>query len=229
MRFPALGIPKRWLLALWHTLVPRKSYAQFGEDTVLLRLLQEAGYTTGHYVDVGANHPTAISNTYLLYRHGYRGIAIEPNKKLCGLFARFRKGDTALAVGCADVNELRPFYVSKTPVISTFSKAHNLYADTHILKTDYVPILRLDDCLRAFNLPLIHVLSIDVEGLNREVLAGAPETLQKTHLLCIEYDSEADLTAYRPYLHSYREVHRRGCNVILENIKIMQTKLQVGL
>lgn len=219
MRFPALGIPKRWLLALGHTLLPQRSYSQFGEDLIVLNMLKAAGYHTGCYVDVGANHPTAISNTYLLYRNGYRGIAIEPNKELCGLFSRFRKQDTVLSVGCADRNELMPFYVSKTPVISTFTKAHNLYKDSHILKTEYVPILRLDDCLKPFDMPVIHFLSIDVEGLNREVLAGAPETLQKTWLLCIEYDTEAELAAYQPYLKNFREVQRVGCNAIFENFQ----------
>jgi len=221
MSFPALSVPKRWLLALWHTLLPKNSFAQSGEDLILLNLLKKAGYNTGFYVDVGANHPTSISNTYLLYRHGYRGIAIEPNKELCGLFARFRKGDTALCVGCADYNQLMPFYVSKTPVISTFTKAHNLYNDDHILKTQYVPILRLDDCLKPFEIQIIHVLSIDVEGLNKEVLMGAPDTLDKTYLLCIEFDKEEDLNIYRKLLPGFVEIQRAHCNIVFMNSKLM--------
>jgi hypothetical protein len=53
----------------------------------------------GIYVDVGANHPTSISNTFLLYRHGLHGVTIEPNPELSQLHRRFRRRDVVVSVG----------------------------------------------------------------------------------------------------------------------------------
>ena len=63
----------------------RGSFAQEGEDRFLLEYF---GSKTGIYVDVGANHPFVISNTYLLYKRmeGFDGRAITSSgQKACFL------------------------------------------------------------------------------------------------------------------------------------------------
>src|SRR5215510_10661697 len=53
----------------------RTSFSQQGEDLILARLFE--GQRRGFYVDVGAHHPRRFSNTFLLYRRGWRGLNID--------------------------------------------------------------------------------------------------------------------------------------------------------
>jgi len=78
----------------------KKSYSQHGEDVHILKLIDTLNINKQRdiYIDVGANHPMDLSNTYLFYRKGYRGVAIEPNKELINLFKVFRKRDIAINV-----------------------------------------------------------------------------------------------------------------------------------
>ena len=55
------------------------SFSQHGEDRLLLEYFHGK---PGTYVDVGANYPVKISNTYLLYRNGWRGLTVEPIPRL---------------------------------------------------------------------------------------------------------------------------------------------------
>src|SRR5262245_49332338 len=74
----------------------RFTYAQYGEDIIAETLLPEP---QGFYVEVGAIHPVQISNTYLFYRKGWRGIAVDPNPSVARLFAKRRPRD--IMVQCA--------------------------------------------------------------------------------------------------------------------------------
>jgi hypothetical protein len=70
---------KRFWVAARDALSPvRESYAQHGEDRYIRQQLSGVDLTSGIYVDIGANQPTQISNTYLFYRAGGSGVAIEP-------------------------------------------------------------------------------------------------------------------------------------------------------
>jgi hypothetical protein len=60
----------------------RGTYSQHGEDRLILDYFKKLGRPTGTYVDVGANYPIKISNTYLLYRSGWRGLTVEPIPRL---------------------------------------------------------------------------------------------------------------------------------------------------
>lgn len=100
---------KRWLLATltrrdlgltqidWKYL--RFSCSQFGEDLIVSSLLPGA---SGFYVDVGAYHPAQISNTYLLYRRGWRGVVIDANPDLAAPFRRRRPRDILVSAAVSD-------------------------------------------------------------------------------------------------------------------------------
>ncbi|MEM8907810.1 MAG: FkbM family methyltransferase, partial [Bacteroidota bacterium] len=141
------------------------------------------------YVDVGANHPMSISNTYLLYRKGFKGVLIEPNLELAGLSKQFRAKDIVMPIGCSDENGMIEFQVSKTPVLSSFSGDRQL----DVYESYYCPVLTLDNALKALQFRHIFLLSIDVEGLGYEVLLGAENILKSTLLVCIEYDDKKEV------------------------------------
>ena len=69
--------------------------------------------STGFFVDVGAFHPIALSNTYSLYCRGWQGINVEPRPKVAREFAAFRPRDTTLsvAIGSDIVRTTMPMHV----------------------------------------------------------------------------------------------------------------------
>jgi len=216
--FPMLGKLKRFGKALFHTLQPTKrSYSQHGEDVVIADFIKNYDLRGSVYVDVGANHPSDISNSYLLYRKGFRGIIVEPNQELAGLFKKFRPKDIALAIGCSNENAILPFHISKTPVLSSFADTR----DTNTYKTLYLPVIRLDDAIRHLKYDFISLLSIDVEGLNYEVLEGAMETANKSLLICLEYETDEDKQKFNRLLGEGFELYREiGCNLLFVNKRL---------
>jgi hypothetical protein len=52
----------------------RVSYSQNGEDLIIRDLFFRLGIRQPTYLDIGANEPFFISNTYLLYSKGSTGV-----------------------------------------------------------------------------------------------------------------------------------------------------------
>jgi|GEM_PF-573827 len=148
-------------------------YSQEGEDIILDRFFgrQEKGF----YVDVGAHHPIRFSNTYALYRKGWRGINIDATPGSMAAFDQWRPQDTNIEAAVSDTPETMPFYIFKEPALNTFD---SVLAETYI-KTgwerqeikDLAPRQLsdiLDECLPSGI--IIDFMSIDVEGEEMGVL-----------------------------------------------------------
>ena len=195
----------------------KKTYSQYGEDVFIANELKKYSCKDEFFIDIGANHPSDISNTYLLYRMGYRGIVIEPNEELIRLFRKFRKRDIAIMIGCNNETKVLRFNISKTPVLSSFSEDRivNLY------KQVFSPVMPLDLAIANIPCPMISLLSIDVEGLNYEVLQGAIQTLKKTLLLCIEFDKDYERGLFEEILKDEFElIQTFHCNLLYRNIRL---------
>lgn len=216
-RFPRLGILRRYIKAwLTHLFPVKKSYSQYGEDVHILDLIDKINPDRQKdiYVDIGANHPMDLSNTYLFYRKGYRGVAIEPNRELISLFKIFRKRDIAINAGCSDKSAVARFTISKTPVLSSFIEVDNVW------KTEYIPLLPLDIILQNIEFSRIFLLSIDVEGQSIDVLKSAAKTLEKTITLIVEFNNEQEHNNVKSFLtlNNFTIVQYCGdCNLIAVN------------
>src|SRR5262245_26953932 len=70
------------------------SYSQNLEDYHLS--LAFAGQATGTYIDIGAGHPVADNVSFWFYERGWRGIVVEPQAELVGLYERLRPRDAAV-------------------------------------------------------------------------------------------------------------------------------------
>lgn len=222
--FPFLGIPKRIIHALVDAISPTKSYSQHGEDVFIFDYLSKINQLDGVYIDVGANHPTSISNTYLFYRKGYSGLTIEPNTELARLLRWFRKRDRVFQIGVDKQCGLFELNINKAPVLSSFKKINN----KDLWKSLNVPVLRLDDVSNFAELEKIFLLSIDTEGLNYNVIQGADRTLEITVLVCIEIDDESDealVTDYLTQKHNFQKINKMGCNILFLNNSFNEKRL----
>ena len=125
----------------------------------------------GFYIDVGAHHPKRFSNTYSLYRKGWKGINIDALPGSMKLFNKMRPRDINLEIGVAEVEDVQ-HYVFNEPALNTFSeklsneitnKFKNQYFIKKVIK---VKVNRLDKILDKYlHNNKIDLLNIDVEGL----------------------------------------------------------------
>lgn len=152
-----------------------KSYAQEGEDLVLVRLFGRK--KQGFYVEVGCHHPFRFSNTYLFYKRGWRGICVDPFPGTRNSFQKWRPRDITLEIGVSAKSASLTYYMFNEPALNTFDAG--IAAERDNLK-DY----RLIDRRTINTQPLSSILenhvlskekeidffSIDVEGFDLEVL-----------------------------------------------------------
>jgi FkbM family methyltransferase len=216
--FNFLGKYKRFFIALKDVYIYKSKYSQHGEDVFFLDYINKKNIRINDYIyiDVGANHPTDISNTFLLYKNGMNGFIIEPNLELLNLFKFFRRKDLIFPIGVSNESNMSQFFISKTPVLSSFKKD---WRNSEISVSYYVPIMTLDDALRNNISKPIFLISIDVEGLNKEVLEGAIKVISKSLLVCIEFENINDKINYCSILGpSFKPLIDLGCNTIFENI-----------
>lgn len=98
------------------------SYAQCGEDAVLLRVFGER--ESGFWIDVGANDPFADSVTKNFSDLGWTGINIEPVESLHAALTAHRPDDVNLRMGLSDHDgEMKFFRVDSNLGLSTFDEA----------------------------------------------------------------------------------------------------------
>lgn len=157
---------------------PRKSmisYSSSFEDVILQRALQHV--ERGCYVDVGAFIPLGDSNTAAFYRKGWRGICLEPITHFNDRWAKDRPEDILINAAAGAAAGETTFYLYKaTSQISTCSaetvahwKSHNYVPD----ETYTVPVVTLNDIMEQhLHDRTLHLLSIDAEGYEKEILQG---------------------------------------------------------
>lgn len=175
------------------------SYSQFGEDKIIASLLNILGVTNPVYLDVGANDPKYDSNTYLFYRKGCSGVLVEPNPKLYNKLKRHRKRDIILNAGIG-VNEGKEgtFYLfaDKYSGLSSFSEKSAYHWENvgmkgigkiKVKKAVQIPMIKMDLVFEQyFKGRLPDFISIDVEGLDLQILQSIDFNKYRPNIICCE-------------------------------------------
>jgi len=163
------------------------SFAQNYEDILLQRLFAKQKF--GFFVDVGAFHPTFKSVTRLLYDQGWRGINIDLCKVNISRFLKDRPRDINLccAVGSGEIKRQNFFIQSGT----TRSTADGALADRYksrglAISEETLDVFSLTEILDSHAKNHVDVLSIDVEGYEKEVLSGINLEKYRPSIILIE-------------------------------------------
>lgn len=170
----------------------KKSFSQHLEDLILCSLMQKPADYRGFYVDVGALHPFALSNTAYFYLTGWSGINIEPDYTAIQHFNTYRKRDINVQVGVSREEKLLNFYVFDIPAYNTFDYdraiSYEKSASCKIIREEIVKTMPLEKILRE-NINKeqnIDFMDIDVEGLELEVLQSNNWIKYRPYFLLIE-------------------------------------------
>ncbi|HEY2967231.1 MAG TPA: FkbM family methyltransferase [Casimicrobiaceae bacterium] len=162
------------------------SYAQNYEDVRLWQALQHV--EKGTYIDVGAQDPDADSVTRAFYDRGWSGINIEPVAAYHERLTLARPRDINLCVAAAASGGQRDFFEIENTGLSTLRQGvaqRHLAAGFKVTKTQ-VNVRTLRDIWTEFVRGEVHFLKIDVEGAEKDVLAGADLRQQRPWIVVIE-------------------------------------------
>jgi len=182
----------------------RLSWSQFGEDIILRTYLPES---LGTYVDIGAGHPTHLSNTFLFYQLGWQGVLVEPNPALAQLQKHYRPDDRTLDVliGTEDA-DLDFFEFDPWPFSTTaHERAARLVEEgVRQVSVSRKRMVRLST-LGLFATPADPtLLTVDVEGLDLDVLKSNDWEEHRPRVVCVEEHGvrPADSSALRSLMRS---------------------------
>ena len=165
------------------------SYSQEGEDVLLNRIFDSK--KDGFFVDVGAHHPKRFSNTYFLYRRGWRGINIDALPGAMAAFRLERPDDINLEFGVGSKQGELLFYTFCEAALNTFDRALARKRQIEGAKASgevRVPVRTLSSLLQDY-LPIgrsIDFLSVDVEGMDLDVLQSNNWSKYRPVIVCVE-------------------------------------------
>jgi len=169
----------------------KMSYAQCGEDLIADYVFTALGVRRPTYLDIGANDPVWMSNTYLFYRRRCAGVCVEPNPPLYEAFRRKRPRDRCLNVGVGLRGESSAdLFVMSYHTLSTFSRqaaeeiaASGKFTIANVLK---VPLLSVDEIIARHFPTGPDFVSIDIEGNEEEILRQFDFRKTRPAVFCVE-------------------------------------------
>lgn len=169
----------------------KTTYSQAGEDAILAYLFAVLGipFAQCTYLDLGANRPKEMSNTYFFYEQGATGTLVEANPALIPALQREREGDTIVNKCIAPVSGQQvPFHVMNIDGLSTpgdITELLTTYSDLKELETVMLETISVNDLFAQ--MPSVPVfMNIDIEGMEMEILQSIDFAKYRPLVLILE-------------------------------------------
>lgn len=169
-----------------------KSYSQTGEDLIINFLLQSKAINNFSYLDIGANDPISMNNTYKFYTQGFHGVCIEPDPYIFKKLLKKRSKDICLNIGLtATKNTVEKMYLFEDSTFNTFdeSKAENLISiyKCKLKEIKNIEVTHIDKIInKYFSNKVPDFISIDIEGLDEAILRSLSFDKYRPSIFCLE-------------------------------------------
>lgn len=170
----------------------RLSFAQSGEDMIVDFLFMWLGIGDITYLDIGANHPTSLSNTYHFYCKGSRGVLIEPDEDLCRGLRVARPADRVLNLAVGTIgDDFMTMYVMTSRTLNTLDREQAEALEEggreRIEAIRQVRRMGINEILVAhFSDGKPNFVSLDIEGLDYDILAAWDFSRFRPEVFCVE-------------------------------------------
>ena len=185
-----------------------ESYSQCGEDKIIEFLLSYMGEKNigVSYLDIGCNDYKNLSNSYALYKKGIRGVLIDANPVYLDEIKIYRPEDIVLNCGIGAKNsEKMKFYILNTPGLDSFDlesikEAQRQTPWIEIVDEIEVPVYTLDEIYEKYFASVPTIVSLDVEGLEMDILKSTNFEKYRPYIFIIEtieYREKISLTNKR--------------------------------
>jgi len=176
------------LRKIYFTIYFRTYFSQFGEDIVLKGFIMKS-IRDGFYVDVGCYHPKKYSNTYKLYRKGWRGINIDLDALKIDAFNMVRGGDCNIVAAISDKPKtIKHYSFGFYSLVSTIDEKTALKNREGIQRVKEIKTRTLDEVISSTRYAgrRIDLLSVDAEGHDLEVLQSLDFEKYQPRLIVVE-------------------------------------------
>ena len=177
-----------------------RTFAQVGEDIIMnfinARWIKRP-ISDIRYLDIGCNEPIIENNTYFFYNNGASGVVIEPNPIFTDKIKKFRPKDIVVNKGISFNKYIKEavFYMCDKPGLNTFNKERAIELEKNgwkIRKEKILPLITLDEVIELyFEGANIDILSIDVEGVEIEILKSIDFDSTRPTQICIEANNKS--------------------------------------
>ncbi|SOE18588.1 FkbM family methyltransferase [Hoeflea halophila] len=180
---------------LLHLLGPhgkiKARFGQWGEDVIVHRNFDKQ--KQGFYVDIGAHHPFAHSNTARLWLRGWTGVNVDANRKSVDILRRVRRQDRTIWAAvvsdniAAERDTIDFFATEQTDLTGTV--VPEMASDRGKQTSITVPCRSVASIIEesAELAPNgIDFMNIDIEGMDEEAIASLAEWPQKPRMIAIE-------------------------------------------
>lgn len=171
------------------------SYSQTGEDILVCNIFEHLlGIANPSYLDLGAHHPINMSNTYLMYKRGSRGVVVEANPHLIPEFSKDRSEDLIIcsAVIPEPSKDLHTLYMydshsGRNSLIQGYM-TNDPYGSLPQREETKVIGYTINEIVTSFcDMKFPDFLSVDIEGLDLAVLESADfKSLGYPRVICAE-------------------------------------------
>lgn len=153
-----------------------QSYSWEGEDILVRKIMHDVLHVkAGFYVDIGAHHPSHLSNTALLYSEGWRGINIDATPGSMEPFRKLRPDDTNLELAIGPETGKRLFWCFTNPALNGLHserqvKLHASRGNPPVRSVE-IDCRTINDVFETYvGDRHVDLLNLDVEGLDFSVL-----------------------------------------------------------
>tara|TARA_A100001015_G_scaffold321634_1_gene453597 strand:- start:1882 stop:2604 length:723 start_codon:yes stop_codon:yes gene_type:complete len=198
----------------------KKSYSQFGEDLIIQNFFKYLNLDKGFFIDIGAYHPSFISNTKLLRDNGWKGVYVEADKTKCDLIKFYSKNFKVINKAVFPKKNIKSIFFYKFNKI--FSEIDTISIDQAKkkaveLKINYkvekIETITLNEILTIF--PKIDFLNIDIEGLDEMCLLNTNLKKSKIKLIVFESLKIFNSSKIKIFLkkHNYEHLFTSGKSV----------------
>lgn len=162
-------------------------YAQFGEDVILNEWIDE-DVKFGYYVDVGCYHPRKFSNTYFLYKRGWRGINIDLDNIKIEAMNLLRPEDINITAAVSDQIKNVEIYTDRKYSLGSTIVPESLQLNHRHNKKHEMLTKTLNQIIEntKYHNKEIDLLTIDAEGNDFNVLMSLDIDKYKPKIILIE-------------------------------------------
>jgi FkbM family methyltransferase len=200
----------------------KDTYAQHGEDKIIDLLIPKG---VKSFIDIGANDGVLFSNTYKFARRGAFGICIEPSKSsFIKLYLNHLFHKQVICINRA---------ISSTSGFLEFDELGYENVLSKVVEEKKQSTIRkkcntLDEIFKDHsNFKCPDLISIDVEGHEKEVLQGGINCLHQSKIIIIEVDKlNMDSICHLPALENHTPKFSNSLNTIFLNKNINFPKIK---
>jgi len=149
-----------------------RTNSQWYEDLIVEAVFNSLGVNLPKYIDIGANMPESLNNTYLFYKKGSVGQIIEPNPYFSELYRKVRPNDEFLEIALSNTRGEADFCIFdeasglSTLILDNVERVSKYFG---IKPTHSIVRVKIDTFNNVVHKD-VQYMSLDTEGKDLDIL-----------------------------------------------------------